>query len=38
MRVNARLEIAWPSGAVQRLSDVPADRLVTIREPSGKGK
>ncbi|MEO7146170.1 MAG: ASPIC/UnbV domain-containing protein, partial [Bryobacteraceae bacterium] len=28
------LEITWPSGIVQRLKNVPADRLLTVREPS----
>jgi hypothetical protein len=27
------LEIRWPSGAVQRLTDVPVDRLLTVEEP-----
>jgi hypothetical protein len=27
------LEIRWPSGAVQRLRDVPVDRLLTVEEP-----
>ena len=30
---RASLEIRWPSGAVQRLDDVPADRYLTVREP-----
>ena len=29
-----RVEIVWPSGSVQELSDVPADRLVTVEESS----
>jgi hypothetical protein len=27
-----RLEVRWPTGAVQSLSDVPGDRLLEIRE------
>jgi hypothetical protein len=27
------LEIRWPSGAVQRLTDVPADRVLRVDEP-----
>ena len=29
----AQLEIRWPSGAVQRLENVVANRLLTVREP-----
>ena len=28
------IEIRWPSGAIDRLKDVPADRVVTIKEGS----
>ncbi len=28
------LEVRWPSGRVQRLTDVPADRVLKVREPS----
>ncbi|MEW5977874.1 MAG: CRTAC1 family protein [Acidobacteriota bacterium] len=28
-----RLEVRWPSGAHQQLSDLPADRVVTVQEP-----
>jgi hypothetical protein len=28
------VEITWPSGAVQRLEDVKADQIVTVREPA----
>jgi len=28
------VEIRWPSGIVQQLHDVPADRLVKIKEPA----
>jgi hypothetical protein len=28
-----RIEISWPSGTVQRLEDVAADRLLTVLEP-----
>ena len=27
------LEIRWPSGAVQRLTDVPVDRVLKVEEP-----
>jgi hypothetical protein len=30
--VVTELRIEWPSGAVQTLRDVPADRIVTVRE------
>ena len=30
--VVKELRIEWPSGAVQTLRDVPADRIVTVRE------
>ena len=29
----SEVEIAWPGGTVQRLTDVPADRVVEVREP-----
>jgi hypothetical protein len=29
----ARLEVEWPSGAVQIVTDFPADRVVTLEEP-----
>ena len=29
------IEVRWPSGAVDRLRDVPADRVIQIREGSG---
>jgi hypothetical protein len=28
-----RIEISWPSGTVQRLEKIAADRLLTITEP-----
>ncbi len=28
------LEITWPSGAVQRLENVPADQVLTVKEPA----
>jgi hypothetical protein len=31
-----RLEIRWPSGVRQELRDVPADQILTVREPEGK--
>jgi len=30
-----RVEIRWPSGKVDVLLDVPANRLVTVREGAG---
>ncbi len=27
------LEIRWPSGAVQKLTDVPVDRVLKVEEP-----
>lgn len=27
------VELTWPSGKVQRLSDVPADQILSVREP-----
>ena len=32
---KADLDIRWPNGGKERISDVPADRLVTIREGAG---
>ena len=32
---TADLEIHWPSGKVQKLKDIPAGQLVTIREDTG---
>jgi enediyne biosynthesis protein E4 len=32
---KASLEIHWPSGAVERIAEVAADRLVVVREGSG---
>jgi hypothetical protein len=29
----SRIEISWPSGAVQRLEDVAADRYINVTEP-----
>jgi hypothetical protein len=28
------IEITWPSGLIQRLKNVPADRIVTVKEPA----
>jgi hypothetical protein len=28
------IEITWPSGNVQRLESIPADQILTVREPS----
>ena len=32
---SARIEILWPSGIVQRLNEVAADRFLTVVEPEG---
>ena len=29
----SQVEITWPRGAVQKLSDVPGDRFVRVEEP-----
>jgi hypothetical protein len=34
----ADLEVRWPSGAVDRLAAVAADRVVTVVEGSGERK
>jgi hypothetical protein len=34
-KVVALLEITWPSGIVQRLEKIAADRIITVREPAG---
>lgn len=31
-----RMEIYWPSGVVDSLVDIPADRTVTVREGAGQ--
>jgi hypothetical protein len=28
------VEVGWPSGRVQQLHDVPADRIVRVKEPT----
>jgi len=33
-RAAKRVEIQWPSGALQQLRDVAADRYVTVEEPA----
>ena len=35
---TASLEIRWPNGQTEKIADVPADQLVTIREGSGIAK
>ena len=30
------IEVRWPSGLVQRLSDVPADQVLTVTEPDAR--
>ena len=32
-RVAKIVELSWPSGKTQRLEDVPADQVITVREP-----
>ena len=32
-RMARLLEITWPSGTVQRLEKIPADQILTVREP-----
>ena len=32
-KVAASLEIMWPSGKTQRLENVKADQVVTVKEP-----
>ena len=32
-RMVKLLEITWPSGRVQRLEEIPADQILTVREP-----
>jgi len=32
---KASLEIRWPNGLKETIADVPADRIVTIKEGSG---
>jgi hypothetical protein len=36
--VVRELEITWPSGAVDRLTNVGADRIVTVRERSSEAR
>jgi hypothetical protein len=31
---SASVEVRWPSGMVQELKDVPADRIVKVKEPA----
>jgi hypothetical protein len=33
-KVARQIEIRWPSGIVQKLSNVPADRILTVEEPA----
>ena len=30
----ASIEVRWPSGVIDRMTDVPGDRVVTVREGS----
>jgi hypothetical protein len=36
-RAAERVEIRWPSGTLQILSDVAADRVLVVQEPAGEG-
>jgi len=36
-RAAGTITVRWPSGKVQKLDDVPVNRLVTVREPGGAG-
>jgi len=36
-RVIKSLEITWPSGVVQLLSNLSADQILTVTEPGKKG-
>ena len=33
--VVKRLEVRWPSGRIDRINDVQADRILTVREGQG---
>jgi len=37
-RMLQSIEIHWPSGVTQRLSDVRADQILTVKEPSQTGR
>jgi enediyne biosynthesis protein E4 len=37
-RAVKQIEIQWPSGIIQRLSDVKADQILTVKEPAKKGR
>ncbi len=34
----ASLQVRWPCGAVQSVDDVPANQILTLREPTGSGR
>jgi len=33
-KIAALVEIVWPSGAIQRMENVPSDQVLTVREPA----
>jgi enediyne biosynthesis protein E4 len=35
-RLVKSIEIRWPSGIIQRLANVPADQILTVKEPAKK--
>jgi hypothetical protein len=35
---QADVEIRWPSGVIDRLNEVKADQILTVKEGSGNGK
>ena len=35
---QANVEIVWPSGTADHLANVPANRILTVREGSGKAQ
>jgi hypothetical protein len=37
-RLLKSIEIRWPSGIIQHLSNVPADQILTVKEPDKKAK
>jgi hypothetical protein len=32
------VEVIWPNGAVQRMENVAADQILTVKEAEGAGK
>jgi hypothetical protein len=35
-RTVKSIEVRWPSGILQRITDVPADQILTVREPAAE--